>query len=369
MISGTSMDGVSAVLADFDRTQNYVVGTYGQPYPDALRAELEALCGGTDNEIDRMGKADKQLGMLFADAVLVLLKNTGIDARQVRAIGSHGQTIRHRPKGNYSFSIQIADANIIAARSGIPVVADLRRKDMACGGEGAPLAPAFHAHVFGQANTRRFIVNIGGISNISVLENHQAIAGYDCGAGNIILDGWCTKNLGKAYDDQGQWARSGKVDTGLLSILQTHPFLCKPLDKPPLSTGREEFNMQWLAECLNRTRNNIAPEDVQATVLELTATCIAKAFALYTDHHNIDKTIYVCGGGAYNLYLMERLTALVAPMGFDVKNTEPLGVKPEWVEGLAFAWFAMRHQQGKPSNVPELSGADRECVLGCLYPS
>lgn len=386
VLSGTSMDGVSAALVTFERGREYALRSHRVPYPDALREELLALSQGTDNEIERLGVADRQLGALFGDAVTQLLAKASLKSSQVRAIGSHGQTIRHRPEQTDAFSVQITDANTLAERTGIPVVADFRRRDIACGGEGAPLAPIFHAYAFGESGTIRLLVNIGGIANISVLNGEEAVEGFDCGSGNVLLDAWCATHLGKPYDDRGVWAASGKVHPGLLRRMQEHPFLLKPALSPPLSTGREAFNAQWLDTCIGTIDEKIAPKDVQATLAELTAARIATLAIERVSRWSgsgaardggdggngsdgSGNTLYVCGGGAHNDDLMERLRRLCAAEGLLVADTSALGIEPDWVEAMAFAWLAMRHIEGVPGNIPALSGASRQCVLGCLYPA
>ena len=370
IISGTSMDGISAALACFHDERSAIIDTCQTPYPEALRNELHQLCHGTDDEIERMGKTDGHLGALFADNIAQLLKKSSVDPKQVQAIGSHGQTIRHRPDGDYPFSVQIANPNIIVARTGIPVVADLRRKDIAYGGEGAPLAPLYHAYAFGKESTRRLVVNIGGISNISVLDGKEAVHGFDCGAGNLLLDEWCSKHRSQPYDNEGQWASEGKIHPVLLKSLQSHPFLDKSQSQVLRSTGREEFNMQWLVQCLANISEEIPAVDVQRTLVEFTVMRIVEACAEYIEdaNHKTDKTMYVCGGGAYNLFMMNRLAELFKPAGVSVQNTSALDVPPEWVEALAFAWLAKRHIHGEASIVPSPSGARHKCVLGCLYP-
>jgi anhydro-N-acetylmuramic acid kinase len=370
-LSGTSMDSVSAVLACFENGSTQVVGLCELKYPEQLRKEVYTLCHGSgSDEIELMGRADRQLGTLFADLIEKLLSSHPAEASSVRAIGLHGQTIRHRPGGDYPFTLQITDPHVVAMRTGIPVVMDFRRKDIACGGEGAPLAPIYHAYALSKPATRRLICNIGGISNISVIDDQKAVRGFDCGVGNILLDEWHTRHQGGAFDDGGAWGRSGQLNAGLLSALQEHPFLQLPANQRPLSTGREEFNLQWLEDCLKDHGKGISPVDIQATLVEFTASTIAHACAehLNPENYELDKTLYICGGGAHNIYLLERLSASLAKAGLEVKSTQALGVDPDQVETLAFAWLAMRHMRAEPIDLPLLNGSGHKSILGCLCP-
>jgi anhydro-N-acetylmuramic acid kinase len=330
--------------------------------PD-LRRELLSLCQPGANEIERLGHADRLLGIEFAHATHVLLKQAGVRADQITAIGSHGQTIRHRPQataGAPAFTLQIGDANTIAQLTRITTVADFRRRDIAAGGQGAPLVPAFHRAVFAKNAHNRVIVNIGGMANITALPVDDTTLGFDTGPGNVLLDAWINRHQQQNYDRDGQWASSGSVDTTLLANLLRDPFFAAP---PPKSTGRELFNLTWLDAHLAGCAA-IAAADVQATLAELTARSIADAIVALPF---IANEVFVCGGGAYNGDLMLRLERLLHPRLLG--HTGQLGIAPEWVEAAAFAWLARETLAGRPGNEPAVTGASERCVLGAIYPA
>lgn len=350
LMSGTSLDGIDAVLLECGDTLR-LHSTHSHPLNDTLRQQLLELCQPGDNEIERTGRAHLALGEAFAEATLALLAKAGVGAADIRAIGCHGQTIRHHP-GSNGFSVQIGSADIIATRTGIPVVNDLRNRDMVLGGQGAPLVPAFHAAMWGkESNTA--IVNIGGMANLTMLRNGDVFAGFDTGPGNVLMDGWCQQHLGKTYDAGGNWAASGKVVPALLSRLRSEPYFSAP---PPKSTGRELFNQHWLQGHLQ----NETPVDVQATLLELTATTIVDALSPLAPDR-----VLVCGGGARNRALMQRLQALLDPIPAGI--TDDAGLSADWVEGAAFAWLAWARLNHIPGNAPRVTGASRPAVLGALY--
>ncbi|WP_455217677.1 anhydro-N-acetylmuramic acid kinase [Kaarinaea lacus] len=361
LMSGTSMDAIDAVLVDFSSGQPVLVHTLEYPIPDDLRSECHALCVPGNNEIDRMGKADGQMGEAFAEAVIQLLDSANITAEDIIAIGSHGQTIRHRPDSEQPFSLQIGDANRIAERTKITTVADFRRRDMAAGGQGAPLVPAFHAAVFRSADKPRVIVNIGGIANITVLPTSadRPITGFDTGPGNCLMDGWVQKHQQQFFDQDGQWAASGEINKSLLNQLMSDDYFDR---HPPKSTGREKFNMAWLEKNLAELNRDIAAEDVQATLCELTAVSITvdiRQHAADTDE------VFVCGGGTRNLQLMTRLQEHLDPI--DVKTTDEAGLPAEWIEAMAFAWLARETLARRPGNVPGVTGASHPVILGAVY--
>lgn len=360
ILSGTSMDGIDAALVSFG-PEPALRASHTLKFPPELRTELLALAGPGDNEIDRLGSADVRLGRLFARAVNELLHQAAVSPAQVRAIGSHGQTIRHRPGGVAPFTLQIGDPNVIAAVTGIPVVADFRRKDLALGGQGAPLVPAFHEAVFRQAGTDRVIVNIGGIANITVLPGDagKPALGFDTGPGNTLLDGWCRRVLREPMDRDGAFAASGRVQDGLLAAFLTDPFFSQP---PPKSTGPEYFSMAWLEQHLS-TGGPIADADVQATLLALTARTIGDSIRELPGVRQPD--VFVCGGGAHNGALRRALAANLP--GAMVALTDALGVPGDWVEAMAFAWLARQRWQEKPGNCPLVTGAARPAVLGGLW--
>ncbi len=360
LISGTSVDGIDAVLLEFHNGQTKLVHSLIYPFPKKITSKIKKLMLPDGNEIDRMGVLDQKLGDVFSDAANELLKTAGIKKELITAIGSHGQTIRHRPEGSLSraFTLQIADPNIIAERTGITTVADFRRRDMAAGGQGAPLVPAFHQSVFSSEDVDRIILNIGGISNITTLSNGSLTAGYDTGPGNALMDEWIYKKKNISYDKDGQWAASGKIDKVLLGKLLEHDYFKEPA---PKSTGREVFTLPWL-ELILETIEKVSAKDVQATLLELTATSIS---------NEIDKLpikngeVYVCGGGAQNATLMARLAELLPT--FKVDTTEKLGIGPDWVEGAAFAWLAKQTVNKASGNLPSVTGASKSVILGGVY--
>ena len=363
LMSGTSMDGIDSAIIELKQHEIKLVATYSHPIPKLLQQAIKPLFLPGDDNIDALGSADQQLGICFAQATTALLKRAGLNASDITAIGSHGQTVRHRPPSSdtpHPFTLQIGDPNIIAARTGITTVADFRRRDMALGGQAAPLVPAFHHAVFHSKTHNRAIVNIGGISNITLLPVDGEVIGFDTGPGNRLLDDWIKQHKNKNFDDGGQWASQHASDAQLLEQLKTHPFLQRPA---PKSTGREEFNRQWLDQEL-KPFSHLSPGAVQATLLACTAETIADALkALPVE---LDE-VYICGGGALNTTLMTRLSDLLAPANVDC--TAALGISPEWVEAAAFAWLARQTLAGLAGNLPAVTGAKGLTVLGGIYPS
>ncbi|OGS90262.1 MAG: anhydro-N-acetylmuramic acid kinase [Gallionellales bacterium GWA2_60_18] len=355
-MSGTSLDGVDAVLADLSPPQPVLLARHYLPFDAALRRDLLALHQRGDNELHRAQLAGNRLAQLYAAAIAPLLGQTGIAATRVRAIGCHGQTIRHCPEHGYT--LQIGNAALLAELSGIAVVSDFRSRDIAAGGQGAPLVPAFHDHVFRHPAIHRVVVNIGGISNLTDLAPHAVTLGFDCGPGNLLLDAWCERHTGKPFDADGAWAASGKALPALLERMLAEPFFALP---PPKSSGRDLFNMTWLE---NRLQGDEAAQDVQATLLELTCVTIAQAIRR---HCGGAAEIYLCGGGARNTTLRERFAALLP--GCSVQTTEALGVDSDYLEALAFAWLAQQALHGRPANLPAVTGARHSCVLGAIHPA
>jgi anhydro-N-acetylmuramic acid kinase len=359
-LSGTSIDGIDAALVRFT-SHPELIATHSIEFPADLRAEMRALCTPGENEIDRLGQADVQLGHLFARAVRELLLKAQMDPAQIRAVGSHGQTIRHRPGHTPPFTLQIGDPNVIATETNIPVVADFRRKDMALGGQGAPLVPAFHEAIFRSAKVDRVIVNIGGIANVSVLPRNPAaeVLGFDTGPGNTLLDGWSRQVLDTPMDRDGALAARGRVGQTLLNALLADPYFHRP---PPKSTGPEYFSMDWLRRHLV-TNATVNDADVQATLVALTARTIADAIRQSGGLR--EPEVLVCGGGAHNLTLLRALQDNLP--GCTVGLTDTLGVPVNWVEAMAFAWLARRRLQAQPGNCPSVTGARRVAVLGSLH--
>jgi anhydro-N-acetylmuramic acid kinase len=364
LMSGTSLDGTDGVLAEFpppgsDRPIRTLASAY-LPFPASLREELMSLQAPGDNEIHREALAANRLTQLYAECVAQLL--AGRDKGAVRAIGVHGQTVRHRPE--LGFTRQTNNPALLAELTGVNVIADFRSRDIAAGGQGAPLVPAFHQAVFGATDEVRVVANIGGIGNISVLSPEGKVIGFDTGPGNVLMDAWIVRHQGKAYDENGAWAASGQVIPALLQVLLAEPFLALP---PPKSTGRDLFHAAWLDTRL-AAFSNAASVDVQATLAAFTAATLADAIAA---HAVAARMVYVCGGGAYNAHLMRQLQQALADRGLaaGVRSTEALDVSPNHVEALAFAWLAHRHVEGLAGNLPSVTGARAPRILGALYPA
>lgn len=361
LMSGTSLDGVDAVLVDFSSAFPQLLGTHMEPMKAELRNELLALTQPGDNEIDRMGRADVLFADLQVQVIRQLLNKCQVSPTAIRAIGSHGQTIRHRPDFDTPFTLQIGDPSRMVEQLGIDVIADFRRRDMAAGGEGAPLVPAFHDAYIRHPGKNRAVVNIGGIANVTLLnqDTRQPTLGYDTGPGNVLMDAWIEHHLGRSYDLNGIWAKSGQIDQELLDQLLATPYLQLP---PPKSTGRELFHLQWLQDHIEALDKPMAPEDAQATLLELTARSIAdNLMALSLP----SLEIYLCGGGARNLQLVQRLKTLVSP--HFLSTTDSLGLPCEWLEATAFAWLAKACLERRSGNLPAVTGANGTRILGAIY--
>ncbi|KJG55459.1 anhydro-N-acetylmuramic acid kinase [Photobacterium kishitanii] len=368
LMSGTSMDGVDAVLVEINNNNIQLLGSHPFAMGNNLKQSLLDICLGQPTNLQTLGELDHRLGHLFADAVLALLKKTNTQAADVTAIGSHGQTVFHSPHTEYAFTMQIGDANIIAAKTGITTIADFRRKDMAFGGQGAPLVPAFHQQLFSSTQCTRVILNIGGIANITVLEPNKAVTGFDTGPGNMLMDAWINLHQQKNYDEDGNWARSGSISTPLLTLLLSEPYLEQPA---PKSTGRELFNLTWLQQYLADPaieKLQLSACDIQATLTEYTAQTIAnevkKTGLTATVNPN---ELLVCGGGAHNSILMQRLTELLP--NWCVMTTADRGVDIDNMEAMAFAWLAYRTMHHQSGNLPEVTGARRLAQLGAIYPA
>jgi len=356
LMSGTSLDGVDAVLADFSTPQARVLSHAHRAFDSGLRSQLLGLCASGDDEVERGGRAAQALARVYADCVADVLRRAGRTATEVKAIGAHGQTIRHCPEQGYT--VQLNAPARLAEATGIDVVADFRSRDMAAGGQGAPLVPAFHAALFAAAAPRA-IVNIGGISNVTFLPgNVEAVLGFDCGPGNVFLDAWATAHGHGPFDRDGAFAAGGRVDAALLGRLLAEPFLGLA---PPKSTGRELFSPAWLARAL--AGSALAPQDVQRTLTEFTARCIGDAVARWCAPA---QDVIVCGGGARNASLMSALGAALGPR--PPRAVSALGVEPEWVEALAFAWLARRCLRRETGSLPAVTGARGARVLGAIYP-
>lgn len=357
MMSGTSMDAIDAALVDFDVTPLGIVASSATAFEPDLKRRITALVDGWDHvSLDELGQLDVALAHAFAAAANALLRTAGVAAGAVAAIGSHGQTIRHRPDLPYPFTTQIGDPSTLVEATGITVVADFRRRDVAAGGQGAPLLPLFHDQVFRTDAEHRAIVNLGGIGNVTVLTRGSVVTGFDTGPGNRLLDAWIGRHRGLEYDQGGTWAASGTCDLELLQHLSEEPYLALP---PPKSTGRELFNLEWLQHKLGATRRR--PEDVQATLLEFTAASVADAVNRFAP----GASLYVCGGGAHNQTLLDAIARRVAPQR--VVSTAVLGLDPDYVEAVAFAWFARRTLAGLTSSAGSVTGARGARILGGVY--
>ena len=353
LMSGTSVDGVDAVVADFSDDKVRTIGHVHAPFAPSLRAQLQALMQSGADEIERAGDASVLLAHAYADAVVQLLKKANLAAKDIAAIGAHGQTIRHRPERG--FTKQLNAPAHLAELTGIAVVADFRSRDVAAGGQGAPVVPAFHAAVF-QGEEARAVVNIGGIANVTLLPargSADSVRGFDTGPGNTLLDAWCERHTGKAFDESGVWAASGRVDAALLTRLMADPYFAQPA---PKSTGRERFNAAWLDALLAAEGRSLAAVDVQATLVALTAMTIN----LTLTAHGV-ASCYVCGGGVFNGALLRGILG--------AQSTAALGVAPMQVEALAFAWLARQCFMSAPGNVPAVTGARGLRILGAVYPA
>jgi anhydro-N-acetylmuramic acid kinase len=356
IMSGTSLDGADAVLADFSSRPPRCIAASYLPFPADLKAKLLALSVPGSDGLDAAGACTVQLAQIYALAVSRVLETAGVPASAVEVIGCHGQTVRHRPELGYT--IQLNDAARLAERAGIDVVADFRSRDVAAGGQGAPLVPAFHDAMFRHSALHRIVVNIGGISNVSSLRPGTVFTGFDCGPGNVLMDAWIRRHRGTDYDEDGRWAAQGRVDQALLARLLDEPFFAKP---PPRSTGRELFSAAWLAA---RLGDGVAPADVQATLLELTAFSVVDAMDRFCGRTD---EVYLCGGGARNAKLASRIGELAAPG--PVHLTDRLGVPTGHVEAMAFAWLALKFSRREPLDLAAVTGAAHPCILGALYPA
>lgn len=357
VMSGTSLDGLDIALIE-QTSAIKLIATHYIPMPDTLRAELLGLCASGPDEIARSAIAQQNWVTLAAQGIHALLDQQHLKPADIRAIGSHGQTIRHEPARG--FTVQIGNPALLTELTGITVVSDFRSRDVAAGGQGAPLVPAFHEALFEQQPGNRAVLNVGGFSNLSLIDPGKAVAGFDCGPGNVLLDAWIHQQRGDNFDRDGQWAASGKIEPTLLSELLSDPFF---VTKGPKSTGREVFNLAWLMQHLSHLPT-FAAEDVQATLLELTALTIIES--LQSAQSNT-RELLVCGGGAHNATLMARLASLLP--NAKVSSTAAYGVDPDWVEAMAFAWLAHCCLEGIAANRPSVTGARGLRILGAIYPA
>lgn len=359
LMSGTSADGIDAALVQFPAEGGcrFVEGLT-HPWDPAIRAELVALGeGGELGSLDTLGRIDAQIGITFAAAANRLLEQAGVSPAQVRAIGSHGQTVRHRPLADPAFTCQLGDANRIAELTGITTVADFRRRDVAAGGHGAPLMPAFHLAMLGTADEDRAVLNLGGIANLTLIPRVGTPRGFDTGPANALMDAWCERHTGTPFDADGAFAASGQVDEELLAHWRAEPWFALP---PPKSTGREQFHLEWAEAALGDHQR--AAADVQATLLELTAVTVADALL---DHLPGAKRVLACGGGVRNAQLLRRLSARLP--GVVIESSAVHGLDPDYLEAMGFAWLAQRTLDGLPGNLPSVTGAKGPRILGAIH--
>lgn len=362
VMSGTSLDGIDVVLVSIEHNQCQMISHHSHPMPEKIKQKILAMCSGQFTTLKQIGELDHQLGLLFSEAVLSLLNhpNCPVSATQIRAIGNHGQTLYHQPDGEYPFTLQLGDANLIAAKTGIDTIADFRRKDMAYGGQGAPLVPAFHRTLFAHTDSCLVVLNIGGIANISVINPDQSILGYDTGPGNVLIDSWCMQHQGTPFDRDARFAQRGCVQYEWLLQMQHDEYFSRPA---PKSTGREYFNHNWITSQLKNYSKPLTPEDVQRTLTELTAVSICEQVKKH--QYGTAPSLLVCGGGAQNPLIMQQLKKHLPH--WQVATTEQFGIDSEFMEAMAFAWLAYRRIHDLPSNLPQVTGARKEVSLGVIY--
>ncbi|MEE9327350.1 MAG: anhydro-N-acetylmuramic acid kinase [Cocleimonas sp.] len=356
LMSGTSLDGIDTVLVDFNYSPPRLIDSYSHPIPSSLREKILGIINPKwRGSLASIGILHHQLGKLYADACNQLIQKESHVKESIVAIGSHGQTVWHQPEGNHPFSLQLGDANVISELTGITTIADFRNRDIAAGGQGAPLVPAFHQEMLTHPNQDRVILNIGGIANITILSPNAITVGFDTGPGNGLLDAWTQQNKNKAFDENGNWARSGKVQIDILEQLLQNPYFST---QPPKSTGKELFNLAWLNQSIENNLDAYKAEDIQATLTEITALSISDNIKQYSE-------LYVCGGGLRNKFLMERISHHLPETS--ISSTKTLGIDPDWMEAIAFAWLAKRTFEGKTGNLSTATGAEHNRILGGIF--
>jgi anhydro-N-acetylmuramic acid kinase len=358
LMSGTSFDGIDAALVSFDQQHVQLLNTCLHPMPEHIKQTLLHLSEHKLHDLNQVCQLDVELGLVFAQAVNHLLAKNKLNASDIKAIGSHGQTLRHFPHQPLPYTLQIGDPHVIAVNTGINVVADFRRHDIALGGQGAPLAPLFHQAFMQSEQENRAIVNIGGFANVTVLSKNKGIKGFDTGPGNVLIDAWALQHIHKSYDENGLWARQGKIHPNLLAALLSDPYFNK---QPPKSTGRDNFNLNWLNQYLEKYQA-LPAEDIQATLTELSAKSIIEAIKQYAA--NTD-AIYICGGGAANTYLMERLQHNADTIA--VHTTQKLNIDPHWLEAMLMAWLAKQRLEHHKLNLSEITGSTAPHLVGTVY--
>ena len=356
-MSGTSLDGVDIAIVDFNAGTPVLLSSHFRTYPEGLLGAMKTTCSQSNILFDDLGQLDSQLGDFYAESILQSLTKAKLQAKDIVAIGSHGQTIQHSPNSTPPYTLQIGDANRITEGTGISVVADFRRRDIAAGGQGAPLVPAFHKAIFQNSSENLAIINIGGISNLTFLSNNHndPVIGFDCGPGNTLMNQWCQLHFARPYDESGELSKEGSINELLLDSLLSDQYFKLSY---PKSTGPEYFNLSWLSAHLDKHPSST--KDTLSTLCELTAACIEESLAAVP---SIDKAL-ICGGGVHNEFLLQRLKAR---LGCPVETTRAYGVDPDWVEAMAFAWLAKQTIEGKPGNIPSVTGAKNAVVLGAIY--
>lgn len=361
VMSGTSLDGIDVVITEFYPNNLNLIAADSLPFDPALKKDILSIIKGTNTHLSLLGQVDVALGYAYSDAINQVIEASPIQPDDIRAIGCHGQTVYHEPNARYPFSMQIGNGNVIAEKTGITTVCDFRQRDMVVGGQGAPLVPAFHHNLFYNGDINRVIVNIGGISNISIIpaNSERKMTGFDTGPGNGLMDQWYQLHHSGDYDKGGEWASKGQIHQGLYEKMIADPYFSLTA---PKSTGREYFNLSWIEQRLSEVNAQISGEDIQRTLLELTAFTLADAIRAYAE--DCDE-IYICGGGAYNQFLMRQLEKHLSPL--TVMTTLELGLAPDWVEACAFAWLAKRTIEHKTGNYPAVTGASHPTILGAVY--
>lgn len=363
LMSGTSLDGIDAILARFENEQVTILEALCLPLTPNLKDEIKSLINPDDNEINRLMDLDIQLGKIFSEAVNKLITKAKVKKENIIAIGSHGQTIRHLPTAKNPSTLQICDPNTIAERTGITTVADFRRRDMAAGGQGAPLVPAFHQHIFRHATKNRVILNLGGIANITILpaDSNKPVTGFDTGPANTLINHWIQQQQNKNYDEDGQWALTGQTNEGFLEQLLDDDFFKLP---PPKSTGTEYFNADWLTKKL-KTFPFLSAEDVQASLTTFTAKTVSDAINQYASKAAKVDEIIICGGGVHNKFLLQQLGQELS--NIEINSSEKYGLDPDYIEATAFAWLAKQTMTHQTGNLPEVTGARKKTILGGIY--
>jgi len=364
LMSGTSLDGVDAALVELNKDQSTILEAHTQTFPKGLHDDILKLCTSSNNhEINQLGQLDNRIAESLSQSVKTLLDKSGKTASEIIAIGSHGQTIRHEPEAEHPFTLQIGNPALVSLRTQIDTISDFRRADMAAGGQGAPLVPAFHKAVFTTPHHSRVILNIGGIANITVLpkDGTQSVIGFDTGPGNILLNAWINAHQGKPFDNKGAWAASMEPEQKLLDALLKEAFFNR---SPPKSTGRELFNFEWLEKILIHHGRNLAPAQIQSTLSELTAISITRAIKNYGQNC---KEVLVCGGGLHNIDLIDRIKTNLP--NCVVLSTGEFGFNPDYVEAATFAWLAKQTLERIPANLPSVTGASQAMILGAIYPN